>query len=325
MKSHCNLLILAAALITTTLAVAQDAAPRLPAMRLKPGLQSGNRSAASSDLGQTSVSAVNFGTIDFPGAPASAAYGINDEGQIVGAYGPDLNPDIGDAGFSLTRNSFKIVRFPGATKTQCFRINNSGEIVGTFEYADGNEHAYMLQNGQYTNIDFPGSAGSQSGGLNDAGDIVGTYYDPQARAYGYTLIAGKYSAFSFPGSNYTLALGLNNNGEIAGFYADADNVYHGFTLLNGTFTTVDYPGAAWSGLWDINDAGVMVGAYGDGNFPYTFEHGFATRDGQYLSLDVPFVGAGATWITHINKSNQIVGLYIDTAQRFYGFTARITK
>jgi hypothetical protein len=70
---------------------------------------------------------------------------------------------------------------------------------------------------------------------------------------------------------------------------------------------------------------VMVGAYGDGNLLYTFEHGFATRDGQYLSIDVPFAGAGATWITHINKSNQIVGLYIDTAQRFYGFTARIAQ
>jgi len=325
MKSCCTLFILAATLLAASMAVAQNRSSRLPGMGHNLSRRSGDRSSDSQHLAQGSVSAVNFGTIDFPGAPASGVYGINDQGQTVGAYGPDLGPDIGNSGFYLAKNAFKSVRFPGATKTDCFHINNPGEIVGTFEYADGILHAYKLQNGQYTAIDFPGSAGSQGGGINDAGDIVGSYYDTQDHVYGYTLIEGKYTSFGFPGSDYTFALGLNNNGEIAGFYADADNVYHGFTLLNGTFTTVDYPGAAWSGLWDINDAGVMVGAYGDGNFPYTFEHGFATRDGQYLNIDVPFVGAGATWVTHINKSNQIVGLYIDTSERFYGFTARILQ
>ena len=43
--------------------------------------------------------------------------------------------------------------------------------------------------------------------------------------------------------------------------------------------------------------------------------------GNYLTVDVPFVGAGATWVEGINNSDQIVGLYEDTAGRVYGYTA----
>jgi uncharacterized membrane protein len=271
------------------------------------------------------ASVIDFGTMDFPASPASGAYGINDQGQIVGAYGPDLGPDIGDAGFILSKGSFKTVRFPGMPRTQCFRINKLGVVVGSYEDSAGNIHAYKLEKGTYSNIDFPGAKNSQSGGINDSGEIVGSYYDDMGNASGFTLIGNTYTSFSVPGSNYTLALGLNNSGVIAGFYADASGIYHGFTLADGTFTTVDYPGAPWSGLWDVNDAGVVVGAYGDGEYPDTFEHGFASKNGEYLNIDVPFVGVAATWVTHINKSGQIVGLYIDTDQRFYGFTAKITR
>ena len=78
-----------------------------------------------------------------------------DHGQIVGTYGPDLGPDIGDAGFYLSKGSFKSVRFPGAARTQCFRINKHGEIVGSYEDSTGNIHAYKLKKGKYSNIDYP--------------------------------------------------------------------------------------------------------------------------------------------------------------------------
>jgi hypothetical protein len=59
------------------------------------------------------ASVIDFGTMDFPTSPASGAYGINDNEQIVGAYGPDLGPDIGDAGFILSNGSLWRWQFPG--------------------------------------------------------------------------------------------------------------------------------------------------------------------------------------------------------------------
>jgi hypothetical protein len=48
-------------------------------------------------------------------------------------------------------------------------------------------------------------------------------------------------------------------------------------------------------------------------------------NGEFISVDVPFIGAGATWITGIDKYPEIVGQYIDTAGRIYGFTAKIAR
>ena len=87
MKEHFTILTLAATLLTPSLAVAQNRSSRLPGIGPNAGYKAGTLSSDLPNSAGVSVNAVSFGTIDFPGAPASAAYGINDAGQIVGAYG----------------------------------------------------------------------------------------------------------------------------------------------------------------------------------------------------------------------------------------------
>lgn len=69
-------------------------------------------------------------------------------------------------------------------------------------------------------------------------------------------------------------------------------------------TTIDYPGAVHTYALGINPAGDIVGAYVD---TLGREHGFALRNGQFISFDWP----GSTWTDGygINPRGDIVGQY----------------
>jgi len=267
---------------------------------------------------------VDFGTIDFPGSSDSAAYTVNDHGQFAGGYGPDLEVNFGDSGFILADNAFKIINYPGAIQTTTAALNNAGEVVGIYLDAAGINHGFQLIKGTYTSIDFPGAVDTSVNGLSNAGEIVGVYDDAGSPGNGFMLAGGVYTTIDYPGAVFTYPDDVNAAGEIVGAYVDASGNYHGFSWASGVFTTIDYPSAPYTFVFGINDKGVMVGAYGDGNSFYDgFEHGFASRAGKFLSMDVPFVGAGATWTSGINNFGQITGQYIDTAGRVYGYTAKI--
>ena len=330
MKHSQTLLLFAMCVLPTPLMAAQTFPPGRA--RASVGLRSSPRAGEAS--GDSSVqqprapgtpSVIDFGTIDFPGAPDSAVYRVNNHGQFVGGYGPDTPIDLPDFGFILTKTSFKKLRFPAAAFTQSIGLNDAGEVVGTYIDTAGNYHGFKLVNGHYTSIDPPGSVLTVVTDVNDSGEIVGLYYDAQNVGYGFSLVGKTYTSFEAPGSKYTAAQGVNNKGQIVGEYWDSSNNYHGFLFEDSVFTTVDYPGAVWTSVLGINAKGDVVGRYGDGvsNIYEGFEHGFEFSGGQYLTIDVPFAGAGATQTVGINKSGRIAGWYMDTSGRMFGYTARI--
>jgi hypothetical protein len=145
--------------------------------------------------------------------------------------------------------------------------------------------------------------------------------------HGFSLTGSTYTTLDVPGAADTYPTGVNNAGDIVGEYIDSSGNYHGFSRLGAVLKTIDYPGAVYSAVFAVNEQGIMAGTYGDGaaNIYEGFEHGFVYIKGEFVSVDVPFVGAGATWITGINKYDEIVGQYFDTAGRIYGFTAKIAR
>jgi hypothetical protein len=70
---------------------------------------------------------VDFGTIDYPGTSDSAAYRINDHGQVIGGYGPDLEVDAADSGFSLAKDSSELSTFPALPKPSLRGITMLGK------------------------------------------------------------------------------------------------------------------------------------------------------------------------------------------------------
>src|SRR5262249_16094101 len=124
-----------------------------------------------------------YTTIDVPLADTkfgSAAYGINDAGQIVGWY---YDSNVVYHGFLLsvcvytTFNDSLAIRGTGR-----YGINALGQIVGSYA-ADLGDHGFLLSGGTYTTLDDPSAistvpravSNTVARGINDAGQIVGYY------------------------------------------------------------------------------------------------------------------------------------------------------
>jgi probable HAF family extracellular repeat protein len=152
---------------------------------------------------------------------ASAMYGINDAGVIVGF---------------------------AATSLDSF-LNNVGL------------HGFLWRHGRYEQMDYPGSIGTACSAINDEGQIVGWYVDASQNTHGFLLDEDRFRTLDVPGAGSTFALGINNRGEIVGRYVDAAQVQHGFLLSRGAYVTVDFPGQTGNELYGINDSGEMVGNY----------------------------------------------------------------
>ena len=132
--------------------------------------------------------------LDPPGASDNKALGINDRGEVVGAYlddgaepGPDGLYDPGTVhGYRWQDGHYTGLDVPGARASVAFDIDNRGRIVGDFKDADGRIRGFILgdaggrhgpgwqaRRDRYTVVDGPGE---RSDTLiihsNDRGDAV---------------------------------------------------------------------------------------------------------------------------------------------------------
>ena len=119
--------------------------------------------------------AVDFTTIDVPGASSTGATGINELGVIVGFY------FVGDVfhGFVRSNNgSFTTIDVPGAFGSGAMGINPLGDIVGFYNNHVGSAlHGFVRnKNGSFTTIDVPGATLTLPSGINSQGNIVGGYF-----------------------------------------------------------------------------------------------------------------------------------------------------
>jgi hypothetical protein len=84
---------------------------------------------------------LTFTEISFPGAFVTAVNGINDRGQITGAY---IDAGGTQHGFLLDGGVFTTVDFPGSAAFNLARgINDRGQIVGRFAGADAVPHSFL--------------------------------------------------------------------------------------------------------------------------------------------------------------------------------------
>jgi probable HAF family extracellular repeat protein len=290
-----------------------------------PVVQQNTRGGEVPAVQNPNASIGNFGMIDFPGANASSAIGLNNKGWVVGGYGGVDVFENPDHSFVLKGTSFKAINYPGAVSTEANAINDSGIIVGYYTDSAGDVHGFQLSASTYTSIDDPKAAtpyGTAAWGINRIGEIVGGYWDG-TKSHGFTLSNGTYDDIDVPGSTYTAAIGINTAGSIVGWYGGTDGNVHGF-LYDGSFTTIDYPGYPANYVEGINDKGQLVGGYGDGVLAhYVYQHGFLYQNGQFTSINVPFGPAAVTQPGVINNKGAIVGLYVDGSGTIYGFSTSV--
>ena len=181
---------------------------------------------------------------------SEAAFGINDNGIIVGQYTDSATGttpgfiDINGAFTSLrpTAASILVVNAQG--------INNAGLVVGFYSQADGIQHGFLYDSPTkaYTLLADPSTPQMANGnlaltqflGINQSGLAVGYYqtkdtgsqfgflYNTQTQQYTYL---DDPEAAPINGTQITQITGLTNAGEIAGFYVNAAGKQQGFTAL----------------------------------------------------------------------------------------------
>jgi len=122
-----------------------------------------------------------FTTIDAPdaGPRGTRPSGINDRGQIVGAY-YDTKDGGHLRGFLLDKGRYTPIDVPGTEDgfTYAQGINNGGLIVGYYAKNDDDlDHGFVLSKHGYTTVDVPGAFWTDIYSVNANGDIVGAYED----------------------------------------------------------------------------------------------------------------------------------------------------
>ncbi len=110
-------------------------------------------------LASTAVAGpARFVSIDFPGATATFAFGINPAGAIVGAYFKGGQ----EHAFVLRGGSFSSFDYPGAAWTEAYGIPANGDIVGQYGLGNGDTHGFLLRDGDFYPVDVPGQPSSMA-------------------------------------------------------------------------------------------------------------------------------------------------------------------
>ncbi|HLJ96097.1 MAG TPA: hypothetical protein VKU02_23175 [Gemmataceae bacterium] len=266
----------------------------------------------------------NAGTLPGQG---TGAFGINEQGDIVGAY---TDPTFAPLGFLLGRGQYTTINDPNEAPffpQSALGINTLGNVVGMYTDSNIMAHGFLYRNGQYTTLDDPnaGGGGTVAAGINELGQVAGYYFDPVGTIHGFLLNAGHYTTLDDPNagtttSEGTYALGVNSLGQVVGQYVDSSFHTHGFLLSFGHYTTLDDPNATNLTVAEgINEFGQVVGYYQDG----TTVHGFLYSFSHFTTLDDPNAGIfGGTQAGGINSSGDIVGFYVDVNGVEHGFLAK---
>jgi hypothetical protein len=256
----------------------------------------------------------SFTSLDFPGALATKAFGINDSGQIVGTY---RDASGMDHGFIRDGITFTGIDYPGAVRTEAMGINNTGQIVGCYYTVDVPGACYfgfLLSGGSFTSIAYPGAfLITNPHGISDSGDIVGVSDFHNQTAFKFSM--GTFTLIQLPdpaAAGYTAAGGINDTGTAAvgSYLASATEINtsdtFGFLLQQGTFSSIAFPGAEITSARGVNAAQEVVGDFFISGSPNT-AGGFLLSGGTFSTIE--FGSITSTSVSGVNNSHQVVGYY----------------
>jgi len=268
----------------------------------------------------------SFTSLDFPGGTLTTARGINNQGEIVGAYRitPPRHALLIRSGNYIPLAPTSVL---GTHFSEAWKTNDSGDVVGDFIGDDGFTHGFLLNSGGLTTLDFPGASDTIAFGINELGTVVGLWdiLDSDGNLiaeHGFIWKNGVFSEVDFPGAADTSVMGINAAGDLVGSWDSGltSPIAHGYVFSNGKFASFDVPiaGATVTQPDDINALGHVVGLYSDVN---GILHGFLIAGASFATIDFP--GSVQTTVWGINSAGQIVGDYflISPSAPSHGFLA----
>ena len=205
----------------------------------------------------------NGGSLQNLTTPATAinAFGINDNGNIVGQFTSGTNtPGFILNGFNST--SFTTINQPVGVTADVINaqgINNHGLVVGFYLGNDGQVHGFTANApttpGTITATAVadpkippnPGNLAPRSCSLRSSGSTImpsqwaiSATPPPASTVSFYNTTTGTYTFLDDPAASFhngveiTQITGINNLGDISGFYTDANGTFHSFFAAPAT-------------------------------------------------------------------------------------------
>lgn len=182
------------------------------------------------------------------GGDYSAAYDINNSGQIVGVstlVGSNVNRAILFGGTGSGNIDLGTL---GGTESQAYGINDSGKIVGEAHTASGVAHATLFGGNGSDNADLGtlGGSTSRAYAVNNSNQIVGeaNTTGEVTRPTLFSVTSGSKIDLGTIGGSSGRAYGINDAGQIVGSSSiPGDFVTYTMVDLTGNTTTIQVPSA----------------------------------------------------------------------------------
>jgi uncharacterized membrane protein len=154
---------------------------------------------------------------DVPGATTTAAYEINNRGQIVGNYTDASGAQHGYVmrhGHVTTVDHPRAAQAPNMSGTKVQGIDDRGRLVGAYGDDAGRIHAWRWDDGRFTDLQPPGGVQMAANEINNRGQIVGVYLDARPKLVSFLYERGQYTRIEVPNRCDTAAYGINDRGQI---------------------------------------------------------------------------------------------------------------
>jgi hypothetical protein len=287
----------------------------------------------------TCLAQFSYAPINFPGAVATVARGINNSGEVVGYYqttaceNSDLNiPSCPTEGFKLVHGRYIKVRVPNSTATAVTGVNELGDLVGFYTKSDGTRHGFVwYHQNVIKTIDLPGTPyKTVPMGINNAGTVVGGLWSIGATGTfsdsGWVWANGKFRIMNAGGSIHAPCCqsvnGISNSGMFVGqlFYRESWQTW----LKAATDVRNDQIGDTLG--TGLNNYGDVTGykTVGKGWFGRRVQSGKGKGDteGTLRLVLVSYPNARSTQSFGVNDSRYLVGSYMDATGKRHGFIAQ---
>lgn len=237
------------------------------------------------------------------GGDVSAAYDLNDRGQVTGWAA--LRKNTTAHAFRYSKGKMLDLGTLAGSASYGYGISPSGLVTGAADTRNNeNLDLFLYAHGRMRDY---GATGiplyCHSHDVNDHGVAVGSARDENYRFHAWKCERGVFTDLGSFGGIGGEAFAINNAGQIAGYAYTADNIFHAFVTVNGVLTDLGtLAGIGGSYAYGINDDGVVVGASLTANYGV---HAFSYANGTMT--DLGSLGGYVSVAYQSNSNGQVVG------------------
>ena len=254
--------------------------------------------AAGSAHAQYAYDIVGLGSL----GPSSYPRGLNNQGQIVGAF---YSPQDKQSHAFLYSDGTLQDLFAGQNtgSTGAVGINDRGQITGV---VGSGPFVYDLKT--HTQQGLGLGVRDVPYGINQNGDITGSYKNAitATHAFLYSTSTGNFRDISNIIGDSLVGYALNNAGQVAGDIAVLPDQLHAFYYSDGVIHDIGtLPGGGIASARGINDSGEVVG-YSDAT-GVSYRHAFLYQNGQMQDLGLLQPNDFDSAARGINNAGDIVG------------------